>query len=232
MGRGRSSSAREASHRRTVTPDVREGNSWSHHGSLLALLCVVSWVAAASFARVVGLWWAVGGVAIVLGAVVVAVGGTDLRTLLRPNARLVLTGLAAGAGSIVATYLLYPILVRAAPWATLELELLYAAFRAPSTVVASLVLVPVVVGEELVWRGVVQTSLSPRLGRWGGAVTTAIVYAAVTGAVGSPLLVLVSLALGLLWSLLRADRSSLVPSLVAHLVWNAVVLLWLPLDLV
>jgi hypothetical protein len=34
----------------------------------------------------------------------------------------------------------------------------------------------------------------------------------------------------LFWGALRATTSSLVPTLVAHLMWDVLVLLWLPLD--
>lgn len=199
-------------------------------GGRFAILLVMAWLAAAWAASVVGIWWALGGAAIVLGAAVVVARGVDLRALLRPSAGLVALGLASGAATVAATYALYPLLVRWAPWATLEAELLYAAFRAPSLVVAAWVLAPVIVGEELVWRGIVQDALARRLGRWGGALAAGAAYALVSIAIGSPLLVLVSLAMGLAWSLLRALTGSLVPTLVAHVVWNAVVLLWLPFD--
>lgn len=197
---------------------------------LLAFACVAAWFVAAFAAPVVGIWWAVGGAAVVLGGWVGVVAGVDLGPLLRSSPRLLGIGLVAGAVSVAASYGLYPLLVTWAPWATLETELLYAAFRAPSLLVASIVLVPVLFGEELVWRGVVQSTLARRLGPWGGAVAAGTIYAVASVAIGSPLLVLVSLALGLVWSLLRALTRSLMPTLVAHVVWNAVVLLWLPFD--
>lgn len=210
--------------------DEAAGDAAPPDRPLLALACVAAWLAAALAAPWVGIWWAVGSAAIVLGGWAAWAAGARLRSLLRPNARLVVLGLAAGAVSVVASYALYPFLVRLAPWATLEAELLYAAFRAPSLLVASLALVPVIIGEELVWRGVVQGALARRLGVWGGALAAGAAYALVSVAIGSPLLVLVSLAMGLVWSLLRALTGSLVPTLVAHVVWNAVVLLWLPFD--
>ncbi len=191
---------------------------------------MVAWLAAAFAAPAIGIWWAVGGAAIVLGGWVAIVAGVDLRPLLRPVPRLWALGLAAGAVSVAASYALYPVLVQLAPWATLETELLYAAFRAPSVLGAAIVLVPVILGEELVWRGVVQSTLARRLGTWGGAVAAGTLYALASIAIGSPLLVLISWVLGLVWSLLRAWTGSLVPTLVAHVLWNAVVLLWLPFD--
>jgi uncharacterized protein len=201
-------------------------------GARLALACVLAWCAAAVAASTLGIWVGIGGAAIALGALVVAAGGGDVRALLTPSARLVGFGLAAGAATILATYGLYPLLVALAPGAVLEAEILYAAFRAPSLLVASLALAPIILGEELVWRGVVQGELARRLGPWGGALAAALLYALVSIPIGSPLLVLVSLGLGIAWGVLRVMTRSLVPTLVAHVAWNAVVLLWLPLDLV
>ena len=47
---------------------------------------------------------------------------------------------------------------------------------------------------------------------------------------GSPVLVAVAFFCGLAWGTLRATTASLVPTLVAHLLWDVLVLLWLPLD--
>jgi len=47
---------------------------------------------------------------------------------------------------------------------------------------------------------------------------------------GSPSLVVAAFACGLVWSALRAATGSLVPTLVAHLLWDFAVLLWMPLD--
>lgn len=100
----------------------------------------------------------------------------------------------------------------------------------PSLVVASVALVPVIVGEELVWRGVVQASLVQRLGASRGVALAAVVYALVHAPLGSPVLVAVAFFCGLAWGALRATTASLVPGLVAHLLWDVLVLLWLPLD--
>ena len=130
----------------------------------------------------------------------------------------------------VATHLLYPPLARVLPFIATDTTQLYAAFRAPSLVVASVALVPVIVGEELVWRGVVQASLVQRLGASGGVALAAVVYALVHAPLGSLVLIAVAFFCGLAWGTLRATTASLVPTLVAHLLWDVLVLLWLPLD--
>ena len=128
-----------------------------------------------------------------------------------------------------ATYLLYPALTRIAPFVAGDTARLYSAFRAPSLAIATLALGPVILGEELVWRGVVQGALTRRFGIGKGVAWTAGAYALAHAPLASPTLVLVSLACGLAWGALRAATGSLVPTLVAHLIWDLLVLLWRPL---
>ncbi len=196
----------------------------------LAFASIVGWLAAASMAGPLGIWLSVGGAALVLGIAVLLFQRPASKALLRPRAWLVLLGAAAGGVMAVATYLLYPPFSRILPFIATDTARLYAAFRAPSFVVASVALVPIILGEELVWRGVVQTSLVERLGAWRGIPLAAVVYALVHAPLGSPVLVAVAFFCGLAWGIMRAMTASLVPTLVAHLLWDVLVLLWLPLD--
>ena len=196
----------------------------------LAIVCVVVWVVAAACARVLGIWLAVGGAAVALGVAVWILDRNQARALLRPSPGLLAVGVAAGGVMAAVSALLYPVLARRVPFMAPDTALLYSAFRAPSLTIASIALAPVVVGEELVWRGVVQAALTRRLGRPGGLVFAAVAYALAHAALGSPVLVTVALLCGIAWGALRAASKSLVPPLLAHLVWDALVLLWLPLD--
>jgi CAAX protease family protein len=196
----------------------------------LALASMVVWLAAAAGAGAFGIWRTIGGAAVALGVAVLLFDRPASTALLQPSPRLILLGATAGALMVVATYLLYPALARVVPRIATDTAQLYAAFRAPSLVVASVALVPVIVGEELVWRGAVQASFVHRLGSWRGVALAAVVYALVHVPLGSPVLVVVAFFCGLAWGALRAKTASLVPTLVAHLVWDVLVLLWLPLD--
>jgi membrane protease YdiL (CAAX protease family) len=196
----------------------------------LAFASIAAWVAAATITGPLGIWPAIGGVAVALGVAVLLFGRPASTALLQPSPRLILLGAAAGCGMAAATYLLYPLLARILPFIATDTTQLYAAFRAPSLAVASVALVPVIVGEELVWRGVVQASLVQRLGAWRGVALAAVVYALVHAPLGSPVLVAVAFFCGLAWGTLCSTTASLVPTLVAHLLWDMLVLLWLPLD--
>jgi len=199
-------------------------------GTALAFVSIVVWLAAAAITGPLGIWSALGGAAVALGVAVLALDRPAPTALLRPSPRLVLLGVTAGGLMAAATYLLYPVLARLVPFIATDTAQLYAAFRSPSRVVASMALVPVIVGEELVWRGVVQAALVRRWGAWRGVTLAAVAYALVHAPLGSPVLVAVAFLCGLAWGALRATTASLVPTLVAHLLWNVLVLLWLPLD--
>jgi membrane protease YdiL (CAAX protease family) len=197
----------------------------------LAVVSIVVWLAAAASTGPLGLWTAIGGAAVSLGVAVLLLDRPAAALLLQPSARRVLLGAVVGAAMAAATYLLYPLMIRVAPFIATDTAALYAAFRAPSYIVASVALVPIIVGEELVWRGVVQTALVPRAGTSGSVLLAAAIYGLVHAALGSPVLVAAAFCCGLVWGALRAATASLVPSLVAHLLWDALVLFWWPLDL-
>jgi membrane protease YdiL (CAAX protease family) len=206
-------------------PAVPSRTAW------LAGVSIIVWLAAAASSGRLGLWTAIGGAAVSLGVAVLLLERPAPAVLLQPSARRVLLGAVAGAAMAAATYVLYPLTIRLAPFIATDTATLYAAFRAPSYLLASVALVPVIVGEELVWRGVVQTALVPRAGTPGSVLLAAAVYGLVHAPLGSPVLVAVAFCCGLVWGTLRATTASLVPSLVAHLLWDALVLFWWPLDL-
>ena len=138
--------------------------SFKSRSSSLAVASIVVWLAAAASAGPLGIWSAIGGTAVALGLAVLLFGRPASTALLKPSPRLILLGAVAGGLMAVTTYVLYPLLAQIVPFIVIDTAELYAAFRAPSLVVASLALVPVILGEELVWRGVVQASLVQRLG--------------------------------------------------------------------
>lgn len=197
------------------------------HGA--AVVLVLAWAAGAALAGRHGIWLSLGSVAIFCGVLLLALDGARLMPLLRPTAAQLALGLAVGGTMAGLTYALYPLAVRIAPAAATETRALYAAFHSLSPTAAALALGPVVVGEELVWRGAVYGALVRRFDTRTAVVAGTLVYAAAHAPVGSPLLVLTAFACGLVWSLLRAATGSLVATLAAHVVWDALVLLAFPL---
>jgi membrane protease YdiL (CAAX protease family) len=212
-----------------VTGDGTRPPTEGPRSASLALASVVVWLAAAALANPLGILPAIGGAAVALGVAVLLLDRPATTALLRPSPTLLLLGAGAGGLMAAATCLLYPALARLVPFVAADAARLYGALRAPSPLLASVAIVPVVVGEELVWRGVVQASLIRRLGAWRGVTMAAVMYALVLAPLGSSVLAAVAFTCGLAWGTLRATTASLVPGLVAHLLWDVLVLLWLPL---
>ena len=196
----------------------------------LPLLCVVIWIVGTVSSARIGIWLGTGGAALVLGLVIFALDPVATRKLLNPSSRLVILGVAAGCAMAVVTYAVYPILRRLAPFVERDANHLYTAFRAPHLTIALVALPAVVLGEELVWRGVVQDALGRRFGPVAGVLGAAGIYGLAHLPLGSSLLVFVALSWAIVWGALRVATGSLVPTLVAHLLWDALVMGWLPLD--
>jgi membrane protease YdiL (CAAX protease family) len=194
--------------------------------NLLPWICVAAWAVGAFLARHYGVWIALGTTGLVLGTLSLVV---ERRTLLDLPRRGVGWGLLGGLAMTLATYGLYPPIATAWPHFFVNANEMYGAFNSIQPWRAVLLLVPIIACEELVWRGVVQTSLAARLGPVTGALVAAIVYGLAHAPTGSPVLVVAALGCGLVWSFLRMTTGGIVAPLVAHLVWDFAVLLVHPL---
>jgi membrane protease YdiL (CAAX protease family) len=210
-----------------ATNEKRPVMSWT-----LFAVVVTAWTSASLASKMVGIWPAIGSVALILGALMIIFERTECQKLLRPSWREVALGVIVGGAMTLATHLMYPVVVGVVPQVSADTAHLYAAFRTPSLWVTTLCLGPVILGEELVWRGLVQTKLTRRFGTIKGVWLAAAIYTMVQIPVGSPVLLLTAFACGLMWGALRARTGSLVPVLVAHILWDVVILLWVPLNVV
>jgi membrane protease YdiL (CAAX protease family) len=129
---------------------------------------------------------------------------------------------------IAATYLLFPLLSRLAPGIAGTTDALYTLFNSGAAPVRLGLLPLVILGEELVWRGLVQSTLTRKPGV-AAALIAAVIYALAHLPAAPPLLALVALACGCYWGLLRAASGSLVPGLIAHFLWDVAVMVLFPL---
>jgi membrane protease YdiL (CAAX protease family) len=171
-----------------------------------------------------GPWLGVGGAALALGAVVLVAERPSPRAI---TAARIAAGAGAGLAMCAVTYLVHPAVARALPWLGGETADLYATFRSAGE--WAILLAPIVVGEELVWRGLVQGALAARLGAAPAVPLAAALFALAHAPLGSPLLALVAFVCAVAFGALRAWTGSLVPAVAAHLVWNGSVLVLWPL---
>ena len=191
---------------------------------LLAPIVVLQWLAATAFAPDVRL--GIAAVAIGLGAVSIAVDPAFFKRMLTPSIAHVFLGLAAAVVMVVATYGLYPIIAHAIPYVALSTRHLYVDFaRIPHPSILILLFAGlIVIGEEVLWRGVVQEAAQSVIKRWWAIPVSALIYGLSHALIGSPLLTVVAVICGVFWSFLRARSGSLLPALIAHLVWDITIL--------
>lgn len=184
--------------------------------------------AAGMFAARTHPWLGVGIAAALLVAAVLMTDAARIAALMRPTPRLLILGVLAAAAMIIVTDVSFSALIRWMPSLHSMSSEIYKRFVDESTTAATLAfVVPVVFAEEILWRGAFQDAFATRP-RTAGVILAAAIYAAAHAPFGSPLLVIVAFVCGIYWSALRAASGSLIPSLVAHLVWD-VTLVILPL---
>ena len=179
-------------------------------------------------ARFVDPWIPIALAALFVSAAILSAGRPDVRELFRPAPSRILIGLLGAAIMLAATYGLFPLVAGRVPALALETRNLYATFLAGlRTVSILLFVIPVIVAEELMWRGAFQGWIAQRLParRLAIIVLAAAGYAIAHLPLGSPLLAGIAFLCGLYWSALRSLTRSVVPSLIAHLAWDLALIL-------
>jgi len=214
---------------REATPGALPQQDDGRRRLMLSAVCFLIWSLGILAGRVVGLWPGVGVAALLLGSLIWVHDRSSLLPLLRPSASLIAWGVGAGALQIVVTYVLYPPAARALPFVAPQTGELYATFGQATGLTVAVLLPLVILSEELVWRGTVQSAMQKCCeGRWR-VVPAAVVYACAHLPAGPPLLPLLALACGLYWGALRARTGSLIAPLIAHFLWDLSVLIVAPL---
>jgi len=197
-------------------------------GTLIGAGVPLAWAAAMLLARFVDPWIPIALAALFVSAAIVSGGWPDVRELFRPAPSRILIGLLGAAIMLAATYGLFPLVAGRFPALALETANLYATFLTGRRTVAILLFViPVILAEELMWRGAFQEWIAQRLpaSRLAIIVLAAAGYAIAHLPLGSPLLVGIAFLCGLYWSALRSLTRSAVPSLIAHLAWDLALIL-------
>ncbi len=189
----------------------------------LAASSVIVWAIAAWLTRDYGIWVSIGMSAVLLAAAAIGVEGRVLAGR-GSHRRGALVGFGAGLLMAWATALLYAPVTARFPALGADAALLYTAFSQPGYALTLLLLPLIVTAEEVVWRGTMHAVLERRLSPAGTVVFGTLLYAAVLVPTGSPTLVLTALGAGACWTALRAVTNSLAAAVVAHLVWDLLVL--------
>jgi NADH dehydrogenase len=185
---------------------------------------LVQWALAQTIANV---WYRMGVGAVLLSAFALLRVPVGWAELWRPRPR----DLARGAAAAVGLYLAGALVVRAlvtSPALAAQMADVYGWRRAVPDALAVPLLLLIVLGEEIVWRGAITLPLAARLGPWAGVLLGAVAFAVAHVPLGMPVLLLAALGAGAFWSALAIKTRSLVPALVSHVLWDLAVLFWLP----
>jgi membrane protease YdiL (CAAX protease family) len=195
----------------------------------IALGMFVVWALGAWQSHTFGIWLAIGSTAIFLGVVASCLDGKALVASLRCEPRPLAFGAVVGLGMIVATKLVFTPLAVVLPVLASGTRELYGAFGEIGPW-APFALLPLVVAcEEIVWRGVVYRALEGRM-TWPAVVLVGTaLYGLAHAPVGSPVLVLACLCVGVCWNALRYWTDSLAAVFVAHMLWDLAILVVYPL---
>jgi membrane protease YdiL (CAAX protease family) len=84
-------------------------------------------------------------------------------------------------------------------------------------------------GEEIFWRGFLQSNLEKRLGLVPGCVVATLIYGGVHVFSGNPMLILAALVAGAFWGAMYAWKHDLLALIVSHSFWSAFIFAVIPI---
>ena len=196
----------------------------------VALGAVSLWLVGAALGAVYGLWLALGSTAILVGALVLALQHRSLVTCFRFRIIDLVVGVCGGFVMVLASRALFTPVSNAYPFVKVDAATLYAALEGKSSILYAMLIVPIALGEEIVWRGAVQGAVMRRFSGIASVPIMAVLYALVHMPVGVPSLGLIAFACGLGWGLLRSFTAGLWAPFVAHLLWDEIMFFVAPLS--
>ena len=169
--------------------------------------------------------------AAVLSLSAMAVAGPDARArwVSRPGAG-VLRGGASAAVLVAASWAGWLVRDIVPVDVTTEVEGLYAVLRRPPGPVLGLPLMVItILGEEIIFRGLLQDAVRKRLGSRVAVVLPAVLYALANVGSGTWILPCVALVLGGLWGMLAERSRSLWLPFTCHVLWDLGLFVFVPL---
>lgn len=163
---------------------------------------------------------------LLLSMIAIAALGLAWTKAIRPSAGLLAWGIGAGLVMWAGALGVAALLSSQAPTLWADTASLYAWATEHALVWTVPMLIVIVAGEELVWRGALGLGLAGRIGAWPAVGASATLFCLAHLTTGPPVLALAALLAGGAWTWLAIRTRSLVASFVAHLGWD-VALLWL-----
>ncbi len=146
---------------------------------------------------------------------------------LRPHVGHLALGIAVGLATTVLTYPIFDLAVTWLPQLQPMVRELYQDAAVGSLAGRLAWVTVIIVAEELLFRGLVPELLRRRMSATTAIYGAIVVYAASTLGSASIIVFAMALVMGAIWTIMRVKTDSLVPGLVAHLVWTpSVIVVW------
>lgn len=174
------------------------------------------------------IYWVMGPYAFVASVVLLVTRGHALRSRLRPTFRLVAFGVGMGVLMTLLTYPAFNLSKQFFPQLVGNVGDLYRQSQAERLGVALVSVTVIATAEELLWRGAWYEAWYPRIGPLKAGAVAVASYALTQLCSGSFIVCLLALVCGTAWTLMRHYTKSMVPALIAHLIWTPTVILLVP----
>lgn len=117
-------------------------------------------------------------------------------------------------------------------WAGPQIEAIYQTRNQASPyLIGALLFFLIGPSEEIFWRGFVQDKFLDKYGVKVGTALAIFLYVFVHIWAFNPLLLLAALVLGVHWSIMYSKFNSLIPGIVSHALWDALIFVILPISL-
>jgi nucleoside-diphosphate-sugar epimerase/membrane protease YdiL (CAAX protease family) len=161
-----------------------------------------------------------------LSLIAITALGLAWAKLWRPSTSLLAWGVGAGLMMWAGAFAVAALLSSHAPALWGETASLYAWAGEHPLAWTLPLLILIVAGEEIVWRGALGLGLAAKIGAWPAVAVSATLFCIAHLTTGPPVLALAALLAGAAWTWLAIRTRSLVASFVAHLGWD-IALIWL-----
>ncbi|MCX5742926.1 MAG: type II CAAX endopeptidase family protein [Proteobacteria bacterium] len=199
-------------------------------GAITLVVTTLGFAVALALRARVDPWQSTAVAAIVGIALAVWTLGARLRPLFAIPPRAAVGAIGLGLGLVVATHLAFRGVVAASPSLAAAVRALYVSVAVEtSPILLFLLTTIVVIGEELVWRGVAIEQFAAGRSRFAVAAISVALYVLPQLAGGVPLLILAATGLGGLFAAQRLRTGRLADALLTHAVWSLSVFVVVPL---
>ncbi len=195
----------------------------------LVLLLTLGWAMLLGLVEGVAILPSLGLYSALVAALLIPLGGTRARQLLKPGSRDTAVGLLAGVLMVLLTYPTYALGAWLISSLRAEVAQLYQVTGVAAMSAIPTVLV-IVAAEELLFRGAVLDALRARWPRSKAAAGALVLYMIALGATRSWIVLALGFSCGVVWLLLRLWTRGLWAPILTHAIWSTTVFVLYPLE--